>query len=86
MITLTIVEEVKSGKIVSYKRKMKLFSSTDKARKEIVPIVKEMKLAKSQKRTPTIRIDAVSYDNKSERSMLLELHAIESIDNEDDGW
>ena len=86
MITLTIVEEVKSGKVVSYKRKMKLFSSTDKARKEIVPIVKEMKLAKSQKRTPTIRIDAVSYDNKSERSMLLELHAIESIDNEDDGW
>ena len=82
MITLTIVEEVKSGKVVSYKRKMKLYSSTDKARKEITPIVKEMKLAERQKRKPSISIEAVSYDTKSERSMLLELHAIESIDNE----
>lgn len=86
MITLTLVKEVKSGKTISYKRKLKLYSSIDKARKEIVPIVKEMRLAKNQHRTPSIRIDAVSYDNKSERSMLLELHAIESIDNEDDGY
>ena len=63
---------------------MKLFSSTDMARKEIVPIVKEMKLAKRQKREPKVRIDAVSYDTKSEKSLLLELHAIESIENEDD--
>ena len=83
MITLTIVEEVKSGKVISYKRKLKLFSSTDKARKEITPIVKEMKVAKSQKRTPSIRIEAVSYDTKSEKNLLLETHAIESIDNED---
>ena len=65
---------------------MKLFSSTDMARKEIVPIVKEMKLAKKQKREPKVRIDAVSYDTKSEKSLLLELHAIESIENEDDGF
>lgn len=65
---------------------MKLFSSTDMARKEIVPIVKEMKLAKRQKREPKVRIDAVSYDTKSEKSLLLELHAIESIENEDDGF
>ena len=86
MITLTIVEEVKTGKTTAYQRRMKLFSSTDKARKEIVPIVKEMKVAKSQKRTPSIRIDAVSYDTKSEKNLLLELHAIESIENEDDGF
>lgn len=65
---------------------MKLFSSTDMARKEIVPIVKEMKLAKRQKREPKVRIDAVSFDTKSEKSLLLELHAIESIENEDDGF
>lgn len=65
---------------------MNLFSSTDMARKEIVPIVKEMKLAKRQKREPKVRIDAVSYDTKSEKSLLLELHAIESIENEDDGF
>lgn len=65
---------------------MKLFSSTDMARKEIVPIVKEMKLAKRQKREPKVRIDAVSFDTKSEKSLLLELHAIESIENEDEGF
>lgn len=65
---------------------MKLFSSTDLARKEIVPTVKEMKLAKKQKREPKVRIDAVSYDTKSEKNLLLELHAIESIENEDDGF
>ena len=82
MITLTIVEEVKSGKTISYKRKMKLYHSMDKAKKEILPIVKEMKLAKHQKRIPSIRIDAVSYDTKSEKSLLLELDAITSIENE----
>lgn len=86
MITLTIVEEVTKGKVTNYKRRMKLLSSTDAARKEIVPIVKEMKLAKKQKREPKVRIDAVSYDTKSEKSLLLELHAIESIENEDDGF
>ena len=84
MITLTIVEEVKSGKVISYKRKIKLYHSMDKAKKEIVPIVKEMRLAKLEKRVPSIRIDAVSYDTKSEKSLLLELGAITSIENESD--
>ena len=82
MITLKIVEEVKSGKNVSYKRHMKLYHSMDKAKKEIVPIVKEMKVAKREKRTPSIRIDAVSYDTKSEKQLLLELDAITSTENE----
>lgn len=82
MITLTIVEEVKKNKVTSYVRKMKMFSSTDVARKEIVPIVREMKSAKREKRVPKIRIDAVSYDTKSEKNLLLETDAITSVDNE----
>ena len=85
MITLTIVEQVKSGKTINYKRSMKLYHSVDKAKREIVPIVKEMKVAKNQKREPSIRIDAVSYDTKSEKTLLLELGAITSIENESDG-
>ena len=82
MITLTIVEQVKTGKRVEPKRYMKLFHSTDKAKKFIEPVVKEMKMANKQKRTPQIRIDGVSYDTKSEKVLLLELDAITSIDNE----
>lgn len=85
MITLTIVEQVKSGKTINYKRRMKLYHSIDNAKREIVPIVKEMKVAKSQKREPSIRIDAVSYDTRSEKTLLLELGAITSIENESDG-
>ena len=84
MITLTIVEQVKSGKRVEYKRHLKLFHSMDKARKFITPVVKEMKLAKKEKRDPTIRIDGVSYDTKSEKTLLLELDAIVSVENEHD--
>ena len=84
MITLTIVEQVKSGKLINYKRSLKLYHSMDKTRKDIIPIVREMKLAKSQKRDPTIRIDAVSYDTRSEKELLLETKAIISKDNEDD--
>lgn len=61
-----------------------MFHSVDKARQEIVPIVKEMKTAIKEKRVPTIKIDAVSYDTKSEKTLLLELDAITSIENESD--
>lgn len=84
MITLTLVEQVKKGYRVETKRYMKLYHSMDKARKEIVPIVKEMKLAKREKRVPKIRIDGVSYDTRSERALLLELRVITSVDNEED--
>ena len=82
MITLTIIKRVKNGSIVTFKRELKLFRSMDKARKEIIPIVEEMQLAKAQKRAPEVRIDAVSYDTKSEKSLLLETRAITSIENE----
>ena len=70
MITLTIVKQVKKGTTISFKRELKMFNSVDKARKEITPIVREMKLAKKQKRDPSIAIKAVSYDYKSEKTML----------------
>ena len=61
---------------------MKLFHSMDEAKKFIVPVVKEMQLAKKEKREPSKRIDGVSYDTKSEKTLLLELNAITSVDNE----
>ena len=61
---------------------MKLFHSMDEAKKFIVPVVKEMQLAKKEKRDPLKRIDGVSYDTKSEKTLLLELNAITSVDNE----
>lgn len=86
MITLTIVKQVKKGTTISFKRELKMFNSVDKARKEITPIVREMKLSKKQKRDPSIAIKAVSYDFKSEKTMLLETDAITSVENEkDDG-
>lgn len=86
MITLTIVKQLKKGTTISFKRELKMFNSVDKARKEITPIVREMKLAKKQKRDPSIAIKAVSYDLKSEKTMLLETDAITSVENEkDDG-
>ena len=86
MITITIVEQVKNGKRVEYKRYLKLFHSMDKAKKSIIPIVKEMKLARKEKRDASIRIDGVSYDSKSEKTLLLELDAITSIENEHDEY
>lgn len=84
MITLTIIKKVKTGSIVTFKRELKLFRSMDKARQEIIPIVEEMQHAKAQKRAPEVRIDAVSYDTKSEKNLLLETRAITSIENEED--
>ena len=85
MITLTIIEKKKNKNIVEFKRSLRLFHSMDLAKKFIIPVVKEMKVAKREKREPDIKIDAVSYDTKSEKTLLLELKAITSVENEDDG-
>lgn len=82
MITATIVKQVKKGSILTEKVELKLFKSVDKARKELTPIVLEMKTAKKQKRAPKIKIKAVSYDLTSEKQMLLEIHAITTTENE----
>ena len=84
MITLTIIKQVKKGSIVSYASELKLFTSIDKCRKEITPIVAEMKQDKRAKRQPKIAIKAVSYDYKSEKTMLLETDAIKTTENERD--
>ena len=82
MISITLVEtKVIKGKS-EVKRRIVFYHSLDKARKEIPVYVKEMKLAKKEKRTPKYLIDGVSYDTKSEKVLLLELDAITSIDNE----
>ena len=83
MSTLTIVEQVKIGKRVDYQRKLVLIHFMDKARKLITHITKEMNLAKKEKRAPVKSIEGVSYDTDSEKRLLLELHAIESIENEE---
>ena len=80
MITLSILERVKKGKSVETSRSMKLFRSTDEARRFIKPAVKEMDVAKKEGRDPKIKIEAVSYDTEGERTMLLELGAFESAD------
>ena len=82
MITLTISEKKKDGKLLKFQRSIKMFKSKDKASKFIVPIVSEMKEAKHQKRDPKISIVAVSYDTKSEKTLLLELGAITTTENE----
>ena len=80
MITLSILERVKKGKSVETVRSMKLFHSTDEARRFIKPAVKEMDTAKKEGRDPKIKIEAVSYETEGERTMLLELGAFESAD------
>ena len=83
MISITLVETklVKNRPVMT--RKIVFYHSLDKARKEIPVYVKEMRLAKKEKRTPKYLIDGVSYDTSSEKSMLMEMHAIVSVDNED---
>ena len=77
-ITLTIVK--KKGNV--YERKMIIYHSLDKARKEIAPIAKEMRIAEKLNKVPNVRIEAVSYDTKSEKSLLLETRAIVSTEHE----
>ena len=85
MITITIVREIKlKGGKQSYERKLQCFKSMDVARKEISPIVREMKQAEKDKRIPKCRIEAVSWDTPSEKSLIIELDAIkqENLKNE----
>lgn len=76
MITLTIAEMKKDGKILKFQRTIKMFKSKDKAEKFIVPVVEEMEEAKRQKREPRKNIVAVSYDTNSEKKLLVELGAV----------
>ena len=82
MITLTIIERTsKNGKSIE-KRSLKMLHSIDKAKKFIQPIVKEMEVVRANKQVPQTEIVAVSYDETSEKEMLLSLRAIITTENE----
>ena len=50
MITLTIEKQVKKGSITKFEKELKIYNSVDQCRKEITPIVAEMKKAKRDKK------------------------------------
>lgn len=85
MITLTINAQVKNkNKVVSYKRFLKMFRSMDEARSYIKPIVSEMRIARANHVQPKEEIVACSYDVEEEKTMLLRLGALTSVENESD--
>lgn len=87
MITCTLIIEksTKGTKLKEYKKEIRIFHSVDKARKTLTPIIAEMRKAKEENRRPKKQVYAVSYDSDYERELLLSMHAIESIDNEEGG-
>ena len=82
MITITIHQEVKKGKAVTESRSIEKFKDLIKARKRINPIVKEMKLAEKEKRTPSIYISAVSFDTSAEKELIKSTGCITFTENE----
>lgn len=86
MITINVIERHQNTKtkIISETKKIYLFNSVDKARKFLSPIVAEMKSAKLNHREPLTRINGVSFDTRSEKSLLLEMGAIELQDEDYD--
>jgi len=90
MITATIKEKKKVKGVTTEKRHIKCYHSLDKARKELTPIAKDMKVARQKAEKgqiyvePPVSIIAVSYDSKSEKNLLLEMGAIVTTENEGD--
>ena len=83
MITATIQETKVVKGVTTIKRKIHLYHSMDKARKELSPIAREMLACEKLGKKPKIIIDGVSYDTDSERRLLIEIGAFvheESID------
>lgn len=83
MITLTIVERTKNknGQLIE-KRSLKMLHSIDKAKKFIQPIAKDMEVARVNNTKPATEIVAVSYDDDTEKTLLLNLRAIITTENE----
>ena len=82
MITLTVRERIKEGKVYKDVRSIKIFHSMDKAKKYIVPVVTEMKKALADKRVPEIEILGASWDEEAEKALILSLNAIKTTENE----
>lgn len=83
MITATIKETKKVKGVITEKRTIICYHSIDKARSELRPIGKDMAVCRKLGKIPTREVVAVSYDTKSEKSLLLELKVITSIENEE---
>lgn len=75
MITATIEERKVVKGITTLKREIRVYTSMDKARKELKPIAQEMARCEQLKIKPKILIDGVSYDTDSEKRLLREIGA-----------
>ena len=82
MITATIKSRKKVNGVLAEKREIKVFNSTEEARKYLKPIAVDMAMCQRQKKVPTTEIVGVSWDFDSEKQMLLEIKAFKSIENE----
>ena len=78
MITLTIKEKVVANKLTKFTTTIKVFKSTDIARKFIKPIIIEMDNAEKKGVQPKISIIGVSYELDSERRFLIETGALKT--------
>lgn len=87
MITATIRTKKKVKGVMTQIREIKIFTKIDKARDFLTPIATEMVIQKhkgeSLEKLPIV-IDGVSFDTKSEKNMLLEIHAYTCNENEDE--
>ena len=87
MITATIKTKKKVKGVLTEKREMQCFNSSEKARKVLKPIATNMAVCRSRGIEPEVEIIGVSYDFDSEKRMLLEIKAIISTENESpDGY
>ena len=84
MITATILTRKKVKGVLTESRNIICYHSIDKARSELRPIGKDMEVCHKTNRVPSREVVAVSYDTKSEKSLLLELRVIVSIENEEE--
>lgn len=75
MITATIEERKVVKGVSTIKRGIRVYTSMDKARKELKPIAQEMARCERLKVQPKILIDGVSYDTDSEKRLLREIGA-----------
>lgn len=82
MITATILTHAKSKTLPAESKVMHLYRSMDKAKKELAPIAEKQMECRKRGVQPPQEILDVSYDTEAEKSLLLEMRAILSIDNE----
>lgn len=75
MITATIQESKVVKGVATITRKIRIYRSMDKARKELTPIARDMAICAKTNKKPKVIIDGVSYDTDSEKRLLIEIGA-----------